>query len=72
MNIVIDVLFFLVGLSMLIFAWLKSDWFMNHRRSRFWVKLLGETGYRILTGSLGVFLMVRATLALLGIPWLEK
>jgi len=43
------------------------DWFMNHRKARFLVRLVGRTGARIFYGFLGATLVVFGVLVALGI-----
>lgn len=43
------------------------DWFMNHRKARFLVRVAGRTGARIFYGTLGATLAVLGTLLALGI-----
>jgi hypothetical protein len=45
------------------FAW---EWFMNHRKARFFVGLFGRTGARIFYALLGTGLVVLGTLITLG------
>jgi len=47
-----------------VFNW---DWFMNHRKARFFVRLVGRTGARIFYGFLGATLAVLGVLIGLGI-----
>ena len=46
-----------------IFNW---DWYMNHRKARFLVKILGRGGARVFYGALGLGLIVLGGLLLLG------
>lgn len=48
------------------------DWFMNHRKARFFIAILGRTGTRIFYGILGTLLLVLGTLVSLGIISPEK
>ncbi|MEO0947389.1 MAG: immunity 17 family protein [Cyanobacteria bacterium J06641_5] len=43
------------------------DWFMNHRKARFLVRLVGRTGARLFYGFLGSTLVVLGVLIGLGI-----
>lgn len=47
-----------------VFDW---DFFMNHRKARFFIRLLGRTGARIFYGLLGSGLVVTGTLMVMGI-----
>ena len=47
-----------------IFNW---NWFMNHRRARFLVRVLSRTGTRIFYGILGLALTILGILGTLGI-----
>lgn len=56
-----------MGLFSLLGAILDWDWYMNHRKARFIVKILGRKGARIFYAILGLGLIVLATLLALGI-----
>ena len=43
------------------------DWFMNHRKAQFLVRIAGRTGARIFYGVLGTTLVVMGALIGLGI-----
>lgn len=61
-------LFFLgAGLFSLVAALADWDWYMNHRKAQFFVRILGRTGARIFYGLLGLFLMVMGLLVSLGL-----
>ena len=57
----------LAGLFSVAAALLDWDWFMNSRRVRFLVSIIGRTGTRILYGVTGVILTVLGVLGLLGV-----
>ena len=42
------------------------EWFMNHRKAQFFVRLLGRTGTRVFYGLLGTALVVLGVLMALG------
>ena len=44
------------GLFSIVASAADWDWFMNHRKARFFVKILGRTGARIFYALLGVFI----------------
>jgi small neutral amino acid transporter SnatA (MarC family) len=57
------------GLFSLVCAVMNWDWFMNHRKAKFMVNLIGRTGARIFYGLLGVFICgMGAVLAVKGLP----
>ncbi|MEM8780999.1 MAG: immunity 17 family protein [Cyanobacteria bacterium P01_G01_bin.49] len=55
------------GIFALCGAILNWDWYMNHRKARFFVKIFGRTGARIFYGILGVGLIILGGLIALGI-----
>jgi small neutral amino acid transporter SnatA (MarC family) len=56
-----------MGLFSLLGAILDWDWYMNHRKARFIVKILGRKGARIFYAILGLGLIVLGVLLALGI-----
>lgn len=61
------IVFVLVGLFTVgggVFAW---DWFINSRKARFLVSLIGRTGARIFYALLGAALVVLGVLTLTGV-----
>jgi len=42
------------------------DWFMNHYKARFFVKILGRTGARVFYGILGAALSIIGILSTFG------
>ncbi|MDJ0600834.1 MAG: immunity 17 family protein [Crocosphaera sp.] len=46
-----------------VFNW---DWYMNHRKARFFVNILGRGGTRVFYGILGLGLIVLGGLLLFG------
>lgn len=54
-----------VGLFCLAGAWKNWDWFMNNRRARLIVALLGRTGARWFYGLLGLGFLAVTVLALI-------
>ena len=57
----------LAGLFSMAAAVFNGDWFMNSRRVRFFVSIIGRTGTRILYGVTGVILTMLGILGLLGV-----
>lgn len=51
---VTGIILILVGLFSLVAALFDWDWFMENRRARFFVRVMGRTGARIFYGLLGV------------------
>ena len=57
------------GLFSLVCPIMNWDWFMNHRKARFMISLIGRTGARIFYSALGLFICaVGVVLAVKGIP----
>ena len=57
------------GLFSLVCAVMNWDWFMNHRKAKFMISLLGKTGARIFYSILGLFICsAGVVLAVKGIP----
>ena len=57
------------GLFSLVCAVMNWDWFMNHRKAKFMISLLGRTGARIFYSVLGLFICgAGVVLAVKGIP----
>ncbi len=54
------------GLFSLCGAILNWDWYMNHRKARFLVRILGRGGARVFYGVLGLGLIVLGGLLLFG------
>ena len=54
------------GIFSLCGAILNWDWYMNHRKARFLVRLLGRDGARIFYGIIGLGLVILGILLLLG------
>ncbi len=52
------------GLFSVVCAAFDFEWFMNHRKARFFVKILGRGGARIFYGVLGLALVVLGGLIL--------
>ena len=52
------------AISGAVFDW---EWFMNHRKAQFFVRLFGRTGTRIFYGILGAALVVLGVLIATGI-----
>ena len=48
-------------------AALDWEWFMNHRKAQFFVRILGRGGTRVFYGLLGAALMVLGVLMAMGI-----
>lgn len=46
------------GLFSVVCAAFDFEWFMNHRKARFFVKILGRGGARVFYGILGLALLV--------------
>ena len=57
----------LIGIFALCGAVFDWDWFMNNRKARFFVSLLGRTGARIFYALLGSGIATIGVLILLGI-----
>lgn len=53
------------GLFSLCGAILNWDWYMNHRKARFFVRVFGREGARVFYGVLGLILIVLGGLLLL-------
>ena len=47
-------------------AYFNWDWFMNHRKARLLVRVLGRNGARVLYGVLGATLLLTGFLSLVG------
>ena len=47
----------LAGLFAIFCAWKDYDWFMEHRKARFFVAIFGRDGARIFYGILGLLMM---------------
>ena len=60
------VFFFLAGMFTISGAFFDWDWFMNNRRAKIFVKLLGRNGARVFYGILGIGFMLFGIAALLG------
>ncbi len=56
-----------VGLFSAVCAAFDFEWFMNHRKARFFVKILGRTGARIFYIVLGAAILVLGGLILFGV-----
>ncbi|MGK7878734.1 MAG: immunity 17 family protein [Crocosphaera sp.] len=54
------------GVFSLCGAILNWDWYMNHRKARFLVKILGRGGARVFYGVLGLGLIILGGLLLFG------
>jgi len=63
----ITILFMATGLLALCGATFNSDWFLNRRKTRAFVSLLGRTGARIFYGLLGGTLLVLGYLISTGV-----
>ena len=61
------VIFILIGLFSMICAIGDFDFFMNHRKAKLFVKLLGRKGTRIFYSILGLGFIVLGVLFSLGI-----
>ncbi|EAZ92987.1 immunity 17 family protein [Crocosphaera chwakensis] len=61
--------FFLIlaGLFSLCGAIFNWNWYMNHRKARFIVKILGRAGARIFYGVLGLGFIILGSLLLLDV-----
>ena len=69
MELVLLFLIIACGLFSLVCAVMNWDWFMNDRKARFMIKLIGRTGARIFYGVLGLFICcVGIVLAVKGVP----
>lgn len=62
-----SLLFVAIGIYALIGAICDWEWFMNSRKARTMVSLLGRDGTRVLYSILGVLLIVLGVLGSLGI-----
>ncbi len=57
------------GLFSLVCAVMNWNWFMNHRKAKFMISVIGRTGARIFYGVLGLFICtVGVVLAIKGLP----
>jgi len=54
------------GVFTLVCAAMNFDWFMEHRKARFFVKIMGRNGARILYGALGLGLVALGALLFAG------
>jgi hypothetical protein len=61
------IIFIVVGAVSLGGALYDWDWFMEHRKARLFVRLLGRNGARIFCGLLGAALATSGFLALTGV-----
>lgn len=59
-------LFMAAGIFALSGAGFNWDWFMNHRKARFWTNILGRTGVRIFYGLFGLGFTVLGFLMIIG------
>ncbi len=62
----IGILFVLIGLFSLAGSLFNWEWFMNHYKARFFTKLAGRAGARIIYACLGVALIVLGSLITTG------
>lgn len=60
-------IFIVAGLFASLCAAFDFEWFMNHRKARFFVKILGRTGARIFYIALGAGILVLGSLVLFGV-----
>ncbi len=56
-----------IGLFAIAGATFDFEWFMNHRKARIFVSMLGRGGARILYGALGTGLVVLGGLMIAGV-----
>lgn len=56
-----------IGIFALCGAIMDWDWFMNHRKARFFVQIFGRTGARIFYGLLGTAIIIAGGLMVAGI-----
>ena len=66
------VLFIAVGIFGLCAACFDWDWFMNGRKARLVVSLVGRTGARVFYGLLGTGFVVAGALVMAGVIVLEN
>ncbi|MDP2315902.1 MAG: immunity 17 family protein [Pseudomonadota bacterium] len=52
--------FFMIGAGVFTVtaAAMDWEWFMNHRKAQFFVRIFGRLGARVFYGALGAFLLV--------------
>lgn len=65
-NLLVCILFILVGLFSAAASFFNWDWYFNNYRARFLVKIIGRRGARIFYMVLGLFLVGLAIAILLG------
>ncbi len=63
----IGLIFIAIGVFALCGAGFDWEWFMNHRKARFFTWMFGRTGARIFYGLLGVVLIVVGFLFAIGV-----
>ncbi len=59
--------FIVSGAFAFLAAVLNWEWFMNHRKVRFFVRLFGRTGARIFYGVIGLVLVLLGLLLVTGV-----
>lgn len=65
-NVIVCILFILVGLLSVAASHFNWDWYFNNYRARFLVKTIGRKGARIFYMVLGLFLVGLGTALLFG------
>ncbi len=60
-------IFMAIGLFSVVCAAFDFEWFMNHRKARFFVRILGRTGARVFYIVLGAAILVLGGLVLFGV-----
>jgi hypothetical protein len=63
----IGLIFVAIGVFALCGAGFDWEWFMNHRKARFFTSIFGRTGARIFYGLLGVGFVVLGVLFAIGV-----
>ncbi len=64
---IFSVILIVAGLFSLGGAYYNWGWFMNHRKVRFFIKIMGRKGVRIFYGILGVGMILLGILGALGL-----
>lgn len=59
-------IFIALGLFSVVCAASDFEWFMNHRKARFFLKILGRSGVRVFYIALGAAILVLGGLVLFG------